>query len=86
MYFKKLFHSTCHGFLARQDKNQPYFVTQSKGKYNPNHCREHLRVRFCENRRQCKGYLKVGLHYGDYCSKLVNFEEQKNNFYILKRL
>jgi hypothetical protein len=26
------------------------------------------------------------LHYGDYRSKLVPFEEQKNIFYILKRL
>jgi hypothetical protein len=26
--------------------------------------------------------LKVGLHYGDYRSKLVPFEEQKNIFYI----
>jgi len=30
--------------------------------------------------------LKVGLHYGDYCSKLVLFEEHKNIFYYLKRL
>jgi hypothetical protein len=27
-----------------------------------------------------------GLHYGNYRSKLVPFEEQKNIFYILKRL
>jgi hypothetical protein len=26
--------------------------------------------------------LKVGLHYGDYRSKLVPFEEQKNIFHI----
>ncbi len=26
--------------------------------------------------------LKVGLHYGDYRSKLVPFEEHKNIFYI----
>ena len=30
--------------------------------------------------------LKVGLHYGNYRSKLVPFEEQKNILYILKRL
>jgi hypothetical protein len=30
--------------------------------------------------------LKVGLHYSDYRSKLVPLEEQKNIFYILKRL
>ncbi len=29
-------------------------------------------------------YQKVGLHYGDYRSKLVHFEEQKNIFYIKK--
>ncbi len=30
--------------------------------------------------------LKVDLHYGDYHSKLVPFEEQKNISYIFKRL
>ncbi len=34
----------------------------------------------------CKHYFKVGLHYGDYRSKLGPFEEQKNIFYIQKRL
>jgi hypothetical protein len=33
-----------------------------------------------------QGTLKAGLHYGDYRSKLVPFEEQKNILYILKRL
>ena len=26
--------------------------------------------------------LKVGLHYGDYRSKLASFEPQKNIFYV----
>ncbi len=30
--------------------------------------------------------VPVGLHNGDYCSKLVPLEEQKNIFYSLKRL
>jgi hypothetical protein len=29
--------------------------------------------------------LKVGLHYGDYRSKLAPFEAQKNIFYTLKK-
>ena len=27
-------------------------------------------------------FIKVGLHYGDYRSKLVPFKPQKNIFYI----
>ncbi len=34
--------------------------------------------------RQCKRALKVGLHKGDYRSKLVPFEAQKNILYIQK--
>jgi hypothetical protein len=30
--------------------------------------------------------VKAGLHYGDYRSKLVHFEEQKNIFFVLKGL
>jgi hypothetical protein len=30
--------------------------------------------------------VRVDLHYGNYRSKLVPFEEQKNIFFILKRL
>ncbi len=33
---------------------------------------------------QLKHYFKAGLHYGDYHSKLVPFEEQKNMLYIKK--
>ncbi len=31
-----------------------------------------------------KKHPSTGLHYGNYRSKLVPFEEQKNIFYILK--
>jgi hypothetical protein len=34
----------------------------------------------------CKQTFKVGLHYSDDRSELVPSEEQKNIFYILKRL
>jgi hypothetical protein len=37
-------------------------------------------------RRYCNPIVKWCLSYGDYHSKLVPFEEQQNNFYILKRL
>ncbi len=32
-----------------------------------------------------KCHLKAGLHYNNYCSKLVHFEAQKN-FYVKKAL
>ncbi len=32
----------------------------------------------------CKHCIKAGLHYGDYRSKLVHFEAQKNIFYVTK--
>jgi hypothetical protein len=35
---------------------------------------------------ECKPHFKVGLHYADYRSKLVPFEEQKNIFYFKKTL
>jgi hypothetical protein len=31
-------------------------------------------------------HRKLGLHYGDYCSKLMPFEDKKNIFYFFKRL
>ncbi len=44
---------------------------------------------FCKNWDEVSSSFvaaNVHLHYGDYRSRLVPFEDQKNIFYILKRL
>ncbi len=55
----------------------------------PSVIRLRVHSNICRSTEQCSPLsntgLKVGLHYGDYHSKLVPFEEQKNIFLQFKK-
>ncbi len=55
--------------------------------------RELITTGFYDSNTKCqatsllsKSCLKVGLHYGDYRSKLLHFDAQKNIFYVWKSI
>jgi len=72
-------HPACKGSFTRWQKNRSKLVRFKKTKKNILNEKNSSLERFCHSVS-----LNVDLHYGDYRSKLMSFEEQRNIFYIYK--